>query len=132
MADIDPTLVQQIFNIPKRKWESDIHHHRQADDFRTCLEVLEWIAFCHPATLVALPARLKQVSYDTAASSMRLRFLNEVPTVILIAVVFLIVLRDAVGWVWGVGGILGLAVLLTLAIKRYQKARGRRKTGDGA
>ena len=36
------------------------------------------------------------------ASSMRLRFLNEVPTVILIAVVFLIVLRDAVGWVWGV------------------------------
>jgi len=63
---------------------------------------------------------------------MRLRFLNEVPTVILIAVVFLIVLRDAVGWVWGVGGILGLAVLLTLAIKRYQKARGRRKTGDGA
>ncbi len=66
------------------------------------------------------------------ASSMRLRFLNELPTVILIAVVFLIVLRDAVGWVWGVGGILGLAVLLTLAIKRYQKARSRRKAGDGA
>ena len=66
------------------------------------------------------------------ASSMRLRFLNEVPTVILIAVVFLIVLRDAVGWVWGVVGILGLALLLTLAIKRYQKARSARTTGDQA
>ena len=59
------------------------------------------------------------------ASSIRLRFLNEVPTVILIAVVFLIVLKDAVGWIWGVAGILGLALLLTMAIKRYQKARAR-------
>ena len=65
------------------------------------------------------------------ASSMRLRFLNEVPTVILIAVIFLIVLRDAVGRIWGVGGILGLALLLTLAIKRYQRARSGRTTGDG-
>lgn len=56
-------------------------------------------------------------------SSIRLRFLNEFPTVVLIAVVFLIVLQDAVGWIWGVTGILGLALLLTLAIKRYQKAR---------
>lgn len=63
------------------------------------------------------------------ASSMRLRFLNELPTVILIAVVFLIVLKDAVGWVWGVLGILGLALLLTMAIKRYQKVR-QRSSGD--
>ena len=68
---------------------------------------------------------------ELTASSMRLRFLNEVPTVILIAVIFLIVLRDAVGWIWGVGGILGLALLLTFAIKRYQRARSGRTTGDG-
>jgi len=70
-----------------------------------------------------------------SASSIRLRFLNELPTVILIAVVFLIVLKDAVGWVWGVAGILGLALLLTVAIKRYQKLRGRRggeEPGEGA
>ena len=60
---------------------------------------------------------------------MRLRFLNELPTVILIAVVFLIVLKDAVGWIWGVLGILGLALLLTVAIKRYQKVR-QRSSGD--
>jgi len=66
------------------------------------------------------------------ASSIRLRFLNEVPTVILIAVVFLIVLKDAVGWIWGVAGILGLALLLTLAIKRYQRMRGRNAGGDAS
>ena len=60
------------------------------------------------------------------ASSIRLRFLNELPTVILIAVVFLIVLKDAVGWIWGVAGILGLALLLTVAIKRYQRVRAKR------
>ena len=59
------------------------------------------------------------------ASSIRLRFLNELPTVILIAVVFLIVLKDAVGWIWGVAGILGLALILTVAIKRYQRVRGK-------
>ena len=64
------------------------------------------------------------------ASSIRLRILNELPTVILIAVVFLIVLKDAVGWIWGVAGILGLALLLTVAIKRYQRIRGRNAGGD--
>ena len=56
------------------------------------------------------------------ASSMRLRFLNEVPTVILIAVVFLIVLRDAVGWVWGVVGILGLALIAHLGHQTVPKS----------
>lgn len=64
------------------------------------------------------------------ASSIRLRFLNEVPTVILIAVVFLIVLKDAVGWIWGVVGILGLVLLLTLAIKRYQQRRSSKGGGE--
>jgi len=55
------------------------------------------------------------------------------PTVILIAVVFLIVLKDAVGWIWGVAGILGLALILTVAIKRYQRMRGKGSgDADGA
>jgi putative membrane protein len=77
-----------------------------------------WMYMVHGAKV------LKQCQGEgPAASSMRLRFLNEFPTVILIAVVFLIVLRDAVGWIWGVCGILGLALILTLAIKRYQTSR---------
>lgn len=56
-------------------------------------------------------------------SSIALRFINEVPTVILIAVVFLIIQKTALGWVSGLLGILGVAIALTIAIKRYQKYR---------
>lgn len=87
-----------------------------------------WVKLGFVATLWAYMAygvkvlRQCQIS-GPLDSSIRLRFLNEFPTVVLIAVVFLIVLQDAVGWIWGVAGILGLALLLTWAIKRYQKAR---------
>jgi len=56
-------------------------------------------------------------------SSIALRFINEVPTVILIAVVFLIIQKTALGWMSGLIGILGVAIVLTFAIKRYQKFR---------
>ena len=81
---------------------------------------LLWVYMVHGARI------LKQCQRsEPRDSSIRLRFLNEVPTVILIAIVFLIVLRDAVGWIWGVAGILGLALILTVAIKRYQRVRGK-------
>ena len=41
MAHIDPALVKQIFDIPKRKRKPDIQHDRQTDDFRTGFEVFE-------------------------------------------------------------------------------------------
>ena len=53
MANINTALVQQVFQISKRKWITHVNHNRQSDDLRARLEVLEWIAFCHPATLVA-------------------------------------------------------------------------------
>ena len=54
---------------------------------------------------------------------MKLRVWNEVPTVILIAVVFLIILKNSINWIYGVIGILGVAILLTIAIKLYKKLR---------
>jgi len=56
-------------------------------------------------------------------SSMKFRFLNEYPTIVLIAVVFIIILKSTTNWIWGVIGILGLAILLTIVIKLYQKSR---------
>lgn len=41
MAYIDPTFMQEIFDIPKREWKSDVQHHRQADDFGAGFEVFE-------------------------------------------------------------------------------------------
>ncbi len=47
MADIDPALMQQIFDIPKREWKSDVQHHRKADDLGTGFEVFEGGRFGH-------------------------------------------------------------------------------------
>jgi putative membrane protein len=56
-----------------------------------------------------------------------MRFWNEVPTVILIAVVFIVVMKDSVSWLWGTAGILGIAIVLTLVIKAYKKRRDQNK-----
>lgn len=34
MANVDTALVKQIFNIPQRQREADVHHDRKLDDFR--------------------------------------------------------------------------------------------------
>lgn len=51
MADVDATFVQQVFNISKRKWKSDIYYYRKPDDFGRSFEVFEWVLLCHPIKL---------------------------------------------------------------------------------
>lgn len=53
------------------------------------------------------------------------RVLNEGATLLLIAIVFIIVLKSAFNWIWGVVGIMGVAILMMLAIKWYRKLRER-------
>ncbi len=57
---------------------------------------------------------------------MRFRILNEVSTVILIAVVFLVVAQNSLNWIYGVLGIIGISVALMFAIKGYKKMREKR------
>lgn len=54
-----------------------------------------------------------------------MRMLNEVSTLILIAVVFLVVRKDELSWVWGVLSIIGIALILTFAIRAYSNYRKR-------
>lgn len=54
-------------------------------------------------------------------SSKQMRFWNEGATLILFAVVFLAVTKNTTNWLFGLGGLLGLAVLLMLGIKLYKK-----------
>jgi len=68
MADLDPALMQKIFDIPERKREPNVEHDCQADDFGAGFEIAKWTAFCHPAKLGCRPARLKPVSFDSAYS----------------------------------------------------------------
>jgi len=68
VANVDAALVEQILNVPKREWEPDVQHHRQANDLRARLEVLEGGMFCHLARLRNRPPRLKPSSSDRATN----------------------------------------------------------------
>ncbi len=56
-------------------------------------------------------------------SSFKLRLWNELATILLFAIVFVVVLKSALSWVWGVVGIILFGVLMMLAIKLYKKIR---------
>jgi putative membrane protein len=60
---------------------------------------------------------------DLPMGTMGFRILNEVATLLLIAIIFVIVLRDSISWLYGILGIMGVALLMMLAIKLYKKAR---------
>lgn len=56
-------------------------------------------------------------------TSTQLRLWNEVATLILFAIVFLAVLKDAVNWIYGTVGLVLLAVILMIAVKIYKRYR---------
>lgn len=56
-------------------------------------------------------------------SSFKLRIWNEVATVFLVAIVFLIVLKSNTGFVWGMLGLIVFSATLLLAIRIYKKSR---------
>ena len=56
-------------------------------------------------------------------SSNKLRLWNELATIILFSVVFLVTLKNAVNWIYGVIGLLLFSILLMLAIKIYKRVR---------
>jgi len=59
-------------------------------------------------------------------SAFKLRLFNEVSTIILFAVVFLVSVKTAISWVWGVVGILLFGILLMTGIKIYKRIREKR------
>lgn len=66
----------------------------------------------------------KQLQRDEVKyTSNFMRIWNEGATLILFAVVFLVILKDAFNWIFGVVGILMLGILLMLGIKLYKRIR---------
>ena len=57
-------------------------------------------------------------------TSSRLRIWNEVATIILFSIVFLVTLKNAVNWIYGVVGLVLFSVLLMLGVRLYQRLRG--------
>ncbi|MFO7702677.1 MAG: CopD family protein [Psychroflexus maritimus] len=56
-------------------------------------------------------------------TSNQMRIWNEGATLILFAVVFLVITKSAVNWVYGTFGLIGLALVLMLGIKLYKRVR---------
>ena len=66
----------------------------------------------------------KQLQNDVVKhSSNYMRLFNEVPTIILFAVVFLVILKSAVNWIYGTVGIVVFAMLLMMGYKFYKRIR---------
>ncbi|MGO2103466.1 MAG: CopD family protein [Psychroflexus halocasei] len=60
---------------------------------------------------------------DIRWTSSQMRLWNEGATIILFAVVFLVILKSAFDWIYGLVGLIGLAVLLMIGIKVYKNYR---------
>ena len=56
-------------------------------------------------------------------SSLFMRIWNEGATILLFSIVFLVILKSSFHWIFGVLALVGLAVMLMLGIKLYQKVR---------
>jgi putative membrane protein len=56
-------------------------------------------------------------------SSNQLRIWNEVATLLLVIIVFLVVLKNHLNWISGTLGFFGVGVALMLGIKLYKKLR---------
>ncbi|WP_418510506.1 CopD family protein [Corallibacter sp.] len=68
----------------------------------------------------------KQLQRDEVKKSSNfMRLWNEGATFILFAVVFLVILKNAINWIFGVIGILVLGILLMLGFKIYKNIRAK-------
>ena len=66
----------------------------------------------------------KQLQKDVVKhSSNFMRLFNEGATIILFAIVFLVILKNAVNWIYGVIGIILFSVLLMLGYRFYKRIR---------
>ncbi len=56
-------------------------------------------------------------------SGFQLRLFNEIATIFLFAIVFLVVLKNSVDWIWGVVGLFTFAIVIMLAVRIVKRIR---------
>lgn len=73
----------------------------------------------------------KQLQQDIMKyTSFKLRLWNELATLFLVAIVFLIVLKSNSGFIWGMLGLIVFAVTLMLAVKIYKNSREKKEKAE--
>jgi protoporphyrinogen IX oxidase len=67
---------------------------------------------------------LTQITEGTCTkSSTFFRLMNELASVFLIAIIFVVVLKDTLSWIWGLVGLVIVIAVLLVAIKAYKQLR---------
>jgi putative membrane protein len=59
-------------------------------------------------------------------NSFQLRLWRELATIFMIAIVFVVILKNALNWVYGLIGIMGVAMAIMIAVKLYKNYRLRK------
>ena len=59
-------------------------------------------------------------------SSQQLRIWNEVATIFLFAIVFVAIVKQSMSWLWGIGGLVALVIVLFAAISVYKRMRNKK------
>lgn len=73
---------------------------------------------------ISLHVILRQLQNDVVKyTSTQMRIWNEVATLFLISIVFLIVLKNALSMLWGLAGLLAVTLLIMIGIRTYKKFR---------
>ena len=68
----------------------------------------------------------KQLQNDNCKwTSMNLRLWNELATLFLVSIVFIVVLKDTMGLLYGMAGLIFVTLVLLIAIKLYKKSRAK-------
>ncbi|MDD4973777.1 MAG: peptide-methionine (R)-S-oxide reductase MsrB [Bacteriovorax sp.] len=67
----------------------------------------------------------QQQNNNISFSPLALRVINEISTIFLVAIVFLVVLKNVLSMVYGIVGLFVLVAILMIAIKAYKKIRER-------
>jgi putative membrane protein len=58
-------------------------------------------------------------------TSFQLRLWRELATIFMIAIVFVVILKNAINWIYGLIGIMGVAMAIMIAVKLYKNYRKR-------
>jgi len=63
-------------------------------------------------------------------TSFQLRLFNEIATIFLFSIVFLVVLKNTVDWLWGVLGLIIFAVLMMTAVRMVKRIREKKSQSN--
>jgi len=66
--------------------------------------------------------KLKKGTLDMTTGQLRLW--NELATLLLVAIVFIVVMQSTLNWIWGLIGLAGLALILVIGIRIYKRFKG--------